>query len=329
MNGDANAVSGGYLWSLPIGASSMSDRIDALFLAMLVLSGAVALLLLVLVVGFSIRFREGSSASRKSVLRKPRRIEIAWTVTPALIFLALFVWAAHDFTLMDRPPPDAMPVNVVAKQWMWKLQHRNGRREINELHVPLGQPVHLTMTSEDAIHSFFVPAFRVKHDVLPGRYTSLWFAPTEVGEFHLFCAEYCGSQHSQMIGRVVVMRPDDFAQWLAAGPLQPSLAQYGFALYRRLGCSGCHEPASSVHAPSLIGLLGRERHFADGTSLVADPAYIRDSLLLPRKHIVAGFEPLMPSFSGQLEEDEIAALIAYIRSTADGRAQSGRPRAVR
>ena len=228
---------------------------------------------------------------------------------------------------MRRSPADALPVYVVGKQWMWKLQHRNGRREIDELHVPLGQPVRLVMTSQDVIHSFFVPAFRLKQDVVPGRYTSLWFTATRLGEFHLFCSEYCGTDHAAMLGRVVVMEPAAFARWLAAGPRVPGLAQQGFALFREHGCSGCHAAGSTVHAPSLDGLLGSHVHLQDGRTIVADENYVRDSILAPDKDIVAGFAPLMPSFAGQLSEEQIEALIAYLRSTGETGGVTGSGRA--
>ena len=170
------------------------------------------------------------------------------------------------------------------------------------------------MTAQDASHSFYVPAFRLKQDVLPGRYTSLWFTPTRLGEFHLFCAEYCGSEHSQMVGRVVVMRPAEYAKWATSGPTQPSLAQYGLARFRELGCSGCHTPGASVNAPSLHGLIGREVHLQDGRTIVADENYVRDSILVPKKDVVAGFVPVMPSFAGQVSEEDIQALVAFIRS---------------
>jgi cytochrome c oxidase subunit 2 len=205
-------------------------------------------------------------------------------------------------------------VTVVAKQWMWKLQHRNGRREINELHVPQGEAVVLTMTSEDAIHSFFAPAFRVKQDVVPGRYTRLWFKPTRAGTYPLFCSEYCGSAHSAMIGRIVVLPPAEFGRWLASGPATPGLAEYGFALFRQLGCSGCHDARSTVHAPLLDGLMGRTVHLEDGRTLVADEVYVRDSILEPAKDVVAGYAPVMPSFAGQVGEEDVQALIAYIAS---------------
>ena len=265
------------------GASSIAPRYDFLFGAMVLLCGTVALGVCIVIIVFSIRYRAGAGRGDAQAGRQTRAIEIAWTATPLAIFIALFVWAAHDFVRLYRPPADALPVYVVAKQWMWKLQHRNGRREINELHVPLGQPVHLLMTSQDAIHSFFVPAFRIKQDVVPGRYTGLWFTATELGEFRLFCAEYCGTEHSQMLGRIIVLQPADYARWLGSGSAQPSLAQYGFARFRALGCSGCHDPASTVHAPSLDGLIGRTVHLQDGRSLVADQNYVRDSILVPER----------------------------------------------
>jgi len=294
-------------------ASSIAERYDLLFTAMLVLCTAIALTLAVLIVVFCIRWRRGSPADRRLSGRGMRGIEVTWTLTPFIVFMGLFTWAANDFIALVRVPADALPVSVEARQWMWKLQHRSGRREINELHMPLGQPVRLLMTSQDAIHSFFAPAFRLKQDVVPGRITTLWFTATQLGEFRLFCAEYCGSEHSQMMGRIVVMPQADFARWLAAGPATPSLTQYGFALFRRLGCSGCHAAGSTVHAPSLEGLYGRTVHLQDGRSVLADENYLRDAILLPRKDIVAGFEPVMPSYAGQVSEEDVQALIAWLR----------------
>jgi cytochrome c oxidase subunit II len=315
MNADADVRLGASFRLVEQGASTAAQRTDLLFTAMLVLCGLVALGVCTAMVYFCLRYREGRSVARGNVPRH-KGLEIAWTATPLLLFIAIYVWAAHDFVQLYRPPADTLPVYVVAKQWMWKLQHRNGRREINELHVPLGQPVRLVMTSQDAIHSFFVPAFRLKQDVVPGRYTSLWFTATRLGEFQLFCAEYCGTEHSRMLGRVVVLSPSDYARWLASGTGEPSLAQYGFARFRQLGCSGCHSAGSTVHAPSLDGLIGRTVHLQDGRDIVADENYVRDSILLPRKDVVAGFDPVMPSFAGQVSEEDIQALIAYLKSTA-------------
>jgi cytochrome c oxidase subunit II len=310
---DAAPSSGFHL--LGAAASTQAGRTDTIFLAMVLLCGTVAVVLCVLVVVFAVRYRRGNAVDRTPP-RELRGIEIAWTVAPLLVFFGVFAWAARDFVTLADPPAGALPVSVVAKQWMWKLQQRNGRREINELHVPQGEPVVLTMTSEDAIHSFFVPAFRIKQDVLPGRYTRLWFTATRVGEFPLFCSEYCGSEHSRMTGRVVVMTPDDYGRWLASGPAQPGMAQYGFALFRQLGCSGCHDARSTIHAPLLDGVSGRTVRLQDGRSVTADANYLRDSILVPARDVVAGFEPVMPSYAGQVTEDDLQALIAYLQSTS-------------
>jgi cytochrome c oxidase subunit 2 len=302
-------------------ASTAAGRTDALLLAMLLLCGTVAAVLCILVTVFALRYRRGAHVDRTPP-RELKGLEVAWTLAPLAIFFGVFAWSAHDYLAQQAPPAGALPVTVVAKQWMWKLQHRNGRREINELHVPLGEPVLLTMTSEDAIHSFFVPAFRLKQDVLPGRYTRLWFTATQAGEFPLLCAEYCGSEHSRMLGRVVVMRAADYGRWLQSGPAEPSRAQYGYALFRQLGCSGCHDARSTVHAPRLEGLFGRTVHLQDGRSMVADENYLRDSILVPARDVVAGFAPVMPSYAGQLGEEDVAALIAWLQSTS---VQGGAP----
>lgn len=314
MAADTDAALSSGLHLLSEAASTQASRTDALFLAMLLLCGTVALVLLALVVFFALKYRRGRAVDR-SEPREMKGIEIAWTIAPLLVFFGIFGWAARDYVTMADPPANALPVSVVAKQWMWKLQHRNGRREINELHVPLGEPVVVTMTSQDVIHSFFIPAFRLKQDVVPGRYTRLWFTATQLGEFPLFCSEYCGSEHSQMTGRVVVMSPSDYGRWLASGPAQPSMAQYGFALFRQLGCSGCHDPRSTIRAPLLDCLYGRTVHLQDGRSLVADENYLRDSILVPDKDVVAGFAPVMPSFASQVSEEDLQALVAYIQST--------------
>jgi cytochrome c oxidase subunit II len=295
-------------------ASSFGPTVDKLFLCLTLVTAVVAIGVAALIVFFAIRYRAGSKADRSNPPARVRWIEISWTATPLLIFIGLFVWSSVVFSDFYRPPANAMRVHVLAKQWMWKLEHANGRREIDELHVPAGQPVELIMTSQDVIHSFFVPAFRVKQDVLPGRYTSLWFTATRPGQFNLFCAEYCGADHANMHGSVVVMQPADFAQWLASEPGQDALTSRGFTIYRRAGCSGCHEPTSSVHAPTLVGIFGRTVHLADGSNVVADDNYLRDSILLPDKQIAAGFAPAMPSYQGQLDEEDISALIAFIAS---------------
>jgi len=295
-------------------ASSLGPTVDWLFLSLTGITALVAIAVAALIVFFAVRFRAGSKADRSNPPDRVRWIEITWTAAPLVIFIGLFVWSSVVFSEFYRPPPNAMRIHVLARQWMWKLEHDSGRREIDELHVPAGQPVELIMTSQDVIHSFYVPAFRVKQDVLPGRYTSLWFTATREGRFNLFCAEYCGADHANMHGSIVVMQPADFANWLAAAPGEDDLASRGFTIYRRAGCSGCHEPTSTVHAPTLVGLFGRTVHLTDGRTVVANDNYLRDSILLPDKDIAAGFAPAMPSYQGQLDEAELSALIAFIAS---------------
>lgn len=297
-------------------ASDISHRVDFLFFVLLALTGLVAIGIAFTILLFSIRYRRGSNADRSHAPANNRFVEFTWTFVPLALFIAIYLWGAVVYADFYSGPVNAMPVFVVGKQWMWKLQHENGRREINELHVPLGQPVRLVLTTEDVIHSFFVPAFRIKQDAVPGRYTSVWFTPTQLGEFHLHCAEYCGADHSRMGGRVVVMTPADFQNWLTQGNAGSSMIARGSALFRKYGCSGCHDARSTVHAPDLNGIFGRIVHLQDGRSVTTDEAYLRDSILLPKKDVVAGFEPIMPSFQGQLGEEDLLDLIAYLKSTS-------------
>lgn len=296
-------------------ASSIAPQVDALFWAMVALCGSVALGVLIAIVGYSVRYRRGSDADRSGRQAQNTAIELTWTLIPLALFVAAFTWSLVVFAKMRSPPQDSQTVYVVAKQWMWKAQHPGGQREINALHVPLGEPIRLTMTSEDVIHSFYVPAFRVKQDVLPGRYTQLWFTATQLGNFPLFCAEYCGLDHARMGGNVVVMAPAQYARWLEGHAGPQSLAARGATLFRAHGCNGCHGAHASVRAPDLAGLYGRAVHLSDGSTVIADDRYIRDSILLPKKSPVAGFAPVMPSFSGQLSEDDLLALLAYLKST--------------
>jgi cytochrome c oxidase subunit 2 len=303
-------------WTIPA-ASDAASRVDALFFTLLAVTGLVALAIFALMIVFCLRYRRGAKVDRSNAPANWLPLELGWTLTPLAIFLGIFAWAAYVYGGFYRPEPDAMPVWVVGKQWMWKIEHANGRREIDELHLPLGQPVKLVIATEDVIHSFFLPAFRLKQDAVPGRYTTLVFTPTKTGTFGLRCTEYCGTDHARMGGHVVVMAPQDFRVWLAGAAPQATMAARGFETFRRLGCSGCHDPRSSVHAPDLGGLFGRIVHLQDGRTVVADEAYIRDSILLPKRDVVAGFEPVMPSFQGQATEGDILELIAYIKSTND------------
>ena len=298
---------------LPVEASDIAARVDLLFYSMVALTGLVAIGLFVLMVVFCVRYRAGSSADRTNPPPRKKWLELGWTFTPLAIFLGIFVWAAVVYAAFYAGPAgNAMTVFVVGKQWMWKVEHANGRREIDELHLPLGQPVRLVLSTEDVIHSFYVPAFRIKQDAVPGRYTSIRFTPTREGEYWLHCAEYCGTDHARMGGKVVVMAAAEFSRWLQAGNENRSLAAQGFELFRRLGCSGCHVD-STVHAPDLRGVFGRVIHLSDGRTLQADEAYLRDSILLPKRDVVAGYEPIMPSFQGQVDEGQLNALITYLK----------------
>lgn len=304
---------------LPDSAASIAPSVDLVFYALTAATFLILLTLTALILYYSIRYRAGSAADRTGEANHRLRhwIEIGWTVPTLLIFLGFFGWAATVFLDAYRSPEDAVPVDVIAKQWMWKVQHRNGAREINELHIPVGQKIRLRMTSQDVIHSFYVPAFRTKRDVLPERYTTFWFEATEPGTYSLFCTEFCGVDHSRMRGRVVVMEADDYERWLSRQSTPEAPVAQGRALFTSYGCAGCHSPGSEVRAPPLGGIFGRPVQFAGGGAGIADDDYIRDSILLPRKHVVAGYQPVMPSFQGQVSEADILALVAYIKSLSE------------
>jgi cytochrome c oxidase subunit II len=300
----------------PRAASNTAVSVDRFFIGELALSLVILAFVFGMMIVFGVRYRRGSSADRGNRVKKTWHWEIGWTVGSLAVFLVLFVWGANAYVWLYEPPrhPD-LEIDVVAKQWMWKMEHSGGQREIDELHLPVGKTVRLLMTSEDVIHSFFVPAFRVKHDVLPGQYETLWFRPTETGRFRIECAQYCGTYHAQMTGYVVVESPGDYAHWLTTQGVHGSLAEQGEALFRSLGCSGCHGTNSTVHAPPLAGIFGRTVHLADGTARKVDESYLRDCILLGGAHIdVAGYPPIMPAFAGKVGEDDILKLIAYIQS---------------
>jgi len=298
------------LW--PEDASAAARQIDALCIFLTAVSAFFVAVIALAIVYFCAKYRAGSVADRAPLAFPVMRLEIAWTVFPLLLTMVMFGWGATLYFDLQRPPADALEIVVVGKQWMWKVQHAPGAREINELHVPLGRAVKLTMTSQDVIHSFYIPAFRVKQDVVPGRYTTEWFKPTRLGTYHLFCAEFCGTAHSQMIGRVVVMEPADYASWLSGGGEAPAVA--GERLYNSLGCASCHNPGSPVHSPPLAGLFGRKVQLRDGRIVTADEGYIRNSLVNPQADIVAGYEPMMPTFQNVVNEEQILQLIAYMKS---------------
>jgi cytochrome c oxidase subunit 2 len=308
-----------FAW-LPPEASTYAARHDFLLFTVVAITTLVTAGVLFVMAFFALRYRKGSSARRAArsdaehLRRAHRWIEITWITIPLLIFLAIGAGGAWLYFDHYAAPADAMPIYVVGRQWMWKIEHANGKREIDELHVPRGRPVRLIMTSQDVIHSFFLPAFRIKQDVLPGRYTELWFEAKEAGESRLFCAEFCGTAHAHMIGRIVAMEPAQFAAWLELGAPRASMAERGAALFRSYGCSGCHGERASVHAPRLEGLFGRPVPLEGGGMVIADERYVRDSILQPRQEIAAGYPPIMPSFAGRIGEEDLLDLVAYIRA---------------
>jgi len=299
---------------VPEQASSVAGEVDALFLFILGVTGLFALGIWVAMLYFAIRYRRRSDSDRPAEIHGSLALELTWTIIPFLLMSAMFVWGAKVYFHLNRAPDDAMTVSVVGKRWMWKLQHPTGQREINELHVPVGRAVKLVITSEDTIHSFFVPAFRIKKDAVPGRYNMAWFRATKTGSYHLFCAEYCGTEHSKMIGRIVVMEPEEYQVWLAGGPTPESPVLAGEKLFTELNCITCHRPDSAGRGPVLNGIFGRPVMLASGERVVADEAYVRESILSPAAKVVAGYQPVMPTFQGQVSEEQLIALIAYIQS---------------
>jgi cytochrome c oxidase subunit 2 len=303
----------GFPWWPPT-ASAYASQIDFLFVSLLVIAGLTVGLIFYLLLFFANKYRHGSNADRSGTTKKTWRFEVSWTVATLLIFVGLAGWGADIYLKLYNPPADALQIFIVGKQWMWKAQHPGGQREINALHVPAGQDVRLVMASQDVIHSFFIPALRIKQDVVPGRYETMWFRADKVGRYHLFCAEYCGTDHAHMGGWITVMNPREYADWLQAQGGQQTLAAQGEQLFRRYGCSGCHEPGGTVRAPNLHGVFGGPVPLSDGSVVIADEAYVRDSILDPKGQVAAGYAPVMPTFAGQVSEDDLAKLVAYIES---------------
>jgi cytochrome c oxidase subunit 2 len=298
----------------PDQASKMAGQVDTLLLCLVVITGAVTFAIAAVMIFFLAKYRQRAAADRTPPKTENLAVEVTWSVIPLFIFLGLFGWGAKIYFDESIDPKNAMEVHVIGKQWMWKLEHLQGKREINQLHVPLDQTVKLVMTSQDVIHSFFMPAFRIKEDVLPGRYTTQWFKATKLGTYRIFCAQYCGTNHALMIGQVIVMTPTDFAAWLKTGRETVSVAQRGEQLFHSFGCSGCHAAQAAVRAPLLEGVYGSQVPLVDGRIVHADERYLRDCILIPNTQIVAGFDPVMPSFQGRLSEDDLFAIITYIKS---------------
>ena len=308
----------------PEQASSMAKDVDYLYFFLTAVTVFFSVLIFSLVFFFAVRYRRRSEAERPKPIHGALSLEIFWSVIPLGLTMVMFFWGATLYIQMRRAPANATQLFVVGKQWMWKIQHPEGQREINELHVPVGRPVKLTMTSEDVIHSFYVPAFRVKMDVLPGRYTEMWFTPTKTGEYHLFCAEYCGTKHSGMIGKVIVMEPADYEVWLSGAPAGESLEQAGARLFTQFNCHTCHEQGPTSRGPSLHEILGRTVRMKTGETVTVDEAYLRESILQPNAKVVAGYEAVMPTYQGQLGEEQVLQLIAYIKSLTRPEGQPGK-----
>jgi cytochrome c oxidase subunit 2 len=298
----------------PQAASTMATDVDRLYLFLVALTAFFSLLIAFLVIYFAIRYRRVSEDEIPSPIAGSMKLEAVWTAIPMMIALFIFFWGAGVYLKLYRPPAGAIDLYVVGKQWMWKIQHADGQREINELHIPVGRPVRLTMGSEDVIHSFFVPAFRTKADVVPGKFTTLWFQATKPGRYHLFCAEYCGTRHSGMIGWVVAQEPAAYQSWLAGGVTGESLAEAGLRRFGELACNTCHKEEPGARGPSLNDLYMSTVRLADGGTVVANEGYLRESILNPRARLVAGYNPVMPTFQGQVSEEGLLQLLAYIKS---------------
>jgi cytochrome c oxidase subunit 2 len=297
----------------PEQASTMAAEVDALYFAALFIAAFFSLLIAVLLLTFAVKYKRRSDDDYGIPEKTSTPLEITWSVIPLLITLVLFAWGVKVFVDLRQPPSDAVEYFAVGKQWMWKFQHPEGNREINALHIPVGQPIKMTMTSEDVIHSFFVPEFRTKMDVLPGRYSTVWFEATKVGQYHLFCAEYCGAEHSRMIGSVYAMEPADYEAWLAGREPGQTVAASGEELFQSLACHTCHRGNDTGRGPILAELDGGEVILKGGRKLVRDDAYLRESILNPGAKIVDGFDPLMPSYQGQVSEEQLLSLIRYLK----------------
>jgi cytochrome c oxidase subunit 2 len=299
----------------PEQASTFAGHVDAFYLFMVVVCGGVSVLIFLTIFFFAVKYRRTPENELAQEQEPPHLLETAWIVVPTLIFMVMFVWGAWIFFRLSRVPDNALDVYATGRQWMWKFQHPSGQREINTLHVPVGRPIRITMASEDVIHSLYFPAFRTKADVLPNRYRTLWFQATKTGRFHIFCAEYCGTLHSGMIGWVEVMEPTEYQRWLAGGT-EGSLASQGEKLFQKYACNTCHTNDATARGPVLVGLYNAPKRLTGGTTVTADDNYIRESILNPQAKIAEGFQPIMPTFQGQLSEEDLIKLLAYVKSLA-------------
>jgi cytochrome c oxidase subunit II len=297
----------------PAEASGIAPYVDALyfFLVAMTIFGTTFVAILLLV--FSVRYRREKNPVATQI-EGSTLLEATWTIIPLAIFLVTFVWGALLYFRIYDPPTNAMNIYIVGKQWMWKAEHPGGQHEINALHVPTGKPIQLTMISQDVFHSFSIPDFRIKREVIPGRYSTVWFEATQVGTYHLFCTQYCGTQHSGMIGEITVMTPGDYKKWLEQSNSGQSLAQNGERLFASMGCNSCHNGTAAARGPSLAGVYGSKLTLTDGRQILVDDAYLRNAILNPSEHVTAGFAPIMPTYQGQISEDGLIDLVEFIKN---------------
>ncbi len=305
----------------PEQASTFAGQVDALYLYLILVSIAFTIPIVAAIFYFGIRYRETEKYAVPDEMHGSMVLETVWSIIPFIISMTIFLGGAIVFFNQYTPPEDAMEIYIVGKQWMWKAQHETGQREINELHVPVGRKVKLTMTTEDVLHDFYIPAFRTKADVVPGRYTYLWFEPTKPGKYHLFCAEYCGLNHSGMGGWIYVMEQRDYDNWLSGNVSGQTPVEMGKDLFtNKLGCASCHAGGPQQRGAKLEGIFGHEVKLVGGATVTADDNYVRNSILNPASQIVDGFQPIMPTFKGQVTEEQLNALVAYIKSLTPGAA---------
>jgi cytochrome c oxidase subunit 2 len=298
----------------PEQASTLAPRVDNLYFFIVAVTAFFAIAVTVVVIVFAVKYRTDDPLAVGDRIHGSIPLELAWSIIPFIISLVIFAWASDVFFDLVRPPNQSLEIYATGKRWMWKFQHIDGQNEINELHVPLGRAVKVTFTSEDVLHSLFFPAFRTKADAIPGRYSSVWFTPTKLGEFHLFCAEYCGTRHSGMIGRVVVMDPAAYQAWLAGTTVGTSLAARGEQLFNDLACNSCHRSVDSDRGPTLVNRFGTSQALVDGSTVTVNETYVRESILTPQVKIARGFQPSMPTFQGLITEENVMALVEYLKT---------------
>jgi len=297
----------------PAEASTIAPWADALYFFLLLITIVGLTLVGTLVFGFAIRYRKERNPVATQI-EGSTLLEASWTIIPLALFLICFVWGALLYFRIYNPPPNAMNIYVVGKQWMWKAEHPGGQHEINTLHVPVGQPIQLTMISQDVFHSFSIPDFRIKREVIPGRYSTVWFEATTPGTYHIFCTQYCGTKHSGMIGEVTVLTPEDYKKWTEGSTSGMSLAQNGERLFASMGCNACHSGNSAARGPSLAGVYGSKLTLTNGSQVLVNEAYLRDAILNPSQHITAGYAPIMPTYQGQISEEGLIDLVEYLKS---------------